>query len=56
MTDKALNLVMFFFIGSLVVLIVTHAKGFATAAGTIFTGVNNLGTTLTGQRITAGEK
>jgi hypothetical protein len=44
-----------FLLGSLVVLIVTHAKGFSTSAGTLFTGVNNLGTTLTGQRITAGE-
>lgn len=44
-----------FFLGCIVVLIVTHAKGFATSAGTVFTGFNNLGTTLTGQRIGAGE-
>jgi len=44
-----------FFVGSIIVLIVTHAKGFATSAGTVFTGINNLGTTLTGQRIGAGE-
>lgn len=54
--DKILNLVMFFFIGAIIVLAVTHAKGFATAAGSLFTGINNLGTTLTGQRISAGEK
>lgn len=56
MSNKIFDIVMFFFVGSLIVLAVTHAKGFATAAGTLFTGVNNLGTTLTGQRITAGEK
>ncbi|HEY6020713.1 MAG TPA: hypothetical protein VIY48_12705 [Candidatus Paceibacterota bacterium] len=56
MTNKVFDIVTLFFIGALFVLIVTHAKGFATAAGTVFTGVNNLGTTLTGQRITAGEK
>ena len=55
MTKDIMNLIMVFFIGSLVVLAVTHAKGFSTAAGTVFTGVNNLGTTLTGQRIKAGE-
>jgi hypothetical protein len=55
MSKEILNLVALFFVGSLVVLAVTHAKGFSTAAGTLFTGVNNLGTTLTGQRIKAGE-
>lgn len=44
-----------FFLGSLAVLVVTHSKGFSRSAGTIFTGVNALGTTLTGQRIKAGE-
>lgn len=44
-----------FFLGALVVLVVTHSKGFATSAGTLFTGINSLGTTLTGQRIKAGE-
>lgn len=42
------------FVGFLVVLVVTHSKGFATAAGTLFTGVNNLGTTLTGSKIKGG--
>lgn len=41
----------FIFVGFLVVLVITHSKGFSTAAGTIFTGVNNLGVTLTGQRL-----
>jgi hypothetical protein len=44
-----------FFLGSLVVLVVTHSKGFSQSAGTLFTGFNSLGTTLTGQRIKAGE-
>lgn len=49
------KLLTLFFLGSLAVLVVTHAKGFSTSAGTLFTGINNLGTTLTGQRIGAGE-
>lgn len=53
--DKISKLITLFFLGCLLVLIVTHAKGFSTSAGTLFTGVNNLGTTLTGQRIGAGE-
>jgi hypothetical protein len=44
-----------FFIGCIGVLVVTHAKGFATSAGTVFTGLNGLGTTLTGKAIGAGE-
>lgn len=38
-----------FFLGCLVVLIVTHGSGFAKSAGTLFNGVNALGTTLTGR-------
>lgn len=53
--DKISKLISLFFVGAIVVLIVTHSKGFATSAGSIFTGVNNLGVTLTGQRIGAGE-
>ncbi len=55
MSKDILNLVTLFFLGSLVVLAVTHAKGFSTAAGTVFTGVNNLGTTLTGRGIKGGQ-
>lgn len=55
MSNKIFDLITLFFVGTLVVLAVTHAKGFSTAAGTLFSGVNNLGTTLTGQRIKAGE-
>lgn len=53
--DKVSKLITLFFLGCLLVLIVTHSRGFATSAGTLFSGVNGLGTTLTGQRITAGE-
>jgi hypothetical protein len=35
------------FVGFLFVLVITHAKGFSTVAGTLFTGVNGLGTILT---------
>ena len=50
MKDVA-KLVTIFFVGTIVVLIVTHAQGFATSAGSIFTGVNSLGTTLTGTNV-----
>jgi hypothetical protein len=32
----------------------THAKGFSTAAGTLFTGVNQLGSTLEAGKIKQG--
>lgn len=43
-----------FLLGCLVVLVVTHSAGFAQSAGTLFTGVNSLGTTLTGANIKGG--
>jgi len=49
------KLITLFFLGCLVVLVLTHSKGFATTAGTLFTGFNAMGTTLTGQKIKAGE-
>lgn len=52
--DKVFKLIALFFVLSIGVLVVTHAKGFATAAGTVFTGVNSLGTTLTGAKIKGG--
>lgn len=55
MSADIMKLIMFFFIGSVFVLVVTHARGFSTSAGTVFTGINGMGTTLTGQRIGAGE-
>lgn len=53
--DKAMKVIFWFFMGSIAVLVITHARGFATSAGALFTGFNTLGTTLTGQRIGAGE-
>lgn len=52
--DKFWKFLYIFLFLSIMVLIVTHAKGFATAAGTVFTGVNGLGTTLTGANIKSG--
>jgi hypothetical protein len=46
--DKITKLISLFFGLAIVVLIVTHSSGFAKSAGAVFTGVNTLGTTLTG--------
>jgi hypothetical protein len=35
-----------FFLGAIFVAVMTHAAGFSTAAGTLFTGINTLGSTL----------
>jgi hypothetical protein len=43
-----------FFLGAIFVAVMTHAKGFSTAAGTLFTGVNTLGGTLEAGNIKAG--
>ena len=43
-----------FLFGSLVVLFITHAKGAATVLGSIFSGINGLGTTLSGASIKGG--
>lgn len=42
------GVIMFAFIGFVIVAILTHANGFSSAAGTLFTGVNGLGETLEG--------
>jgi hypothetical protein len=52
--DKITKLITFFFVGAIIVLIVTHSSGFAQSAGSLFTGVNTLGTTLTGAKIQGG--
>lgn len=52
--DKVSKLITLFFFGCLLVLIVTHSSGFSQSAGTLFTGVNGLGTTLTGASIKGG--
>lgn len=43
-----------FFLGAIFVAVMTHARGFSTAAGTLFTGVNRLGTTLEAGNIKQG--
>jgi hypothetical protein len=40
------KLLTLFFLGAIFVAVMTHAKGFSAAAGTLFTGVNSLGQTL----------
>lgn len=50
MAEKSMNnfwrVLTLFFLGAIFVAVMTHAKGFSTAAGTLFTGVNTLGRTL----------
>jgi hypothetical protein len=46
MGDKILDIIMWFLVFALFIGVMLHAAGFSTAAGTLFTGVNNLGTTL----------
>lgn len=52
--DAAWNALTLFFLGAIFVAIITHAKGFSAAAGTIFTGVNSLGKTLEAGNIRGG--
>lgn len=49
--DKAIKVLLWFFVGSLVVLVVTHAPGFAQAVQSVGGEVNTLGTTLTGANV-----
>lgn len=44
-----------FFLGAIFVAVMTHAKGFSTAAGTVFTGIQGLGSTLEAGNIKAGQ-
>ena len=44
-----------FFLCAIFVAVMTHATGFSKAAGTLFTGVNTLGTTLEAGNIKAGQ-
>lgn len=37
-----------FFLGAMFLAVMTHASGFSTAAGTLFSGVNTMGKTLAG--------
>ena len=42
------------FLGFIFVAVMTHAAGFSQSAGTLFTGINGLGTTLEAGNIKAG--
>lgn len=54
MGDRVSKIILFFFMGSLVVLAVTHAYGFSTAAGSVFSGINGMGQTLSGYTVQSG--
>lgn len=43
-----------FFLLAAFLAVMTHAKGFSTAAGTLFTGFNSMGSTLAGGNIKQG--
>jgi hypothetical protein len=43
------QLLTLFFLGSIALAVMTHAQGFSSSAGTLFTGVNTLGKTLQGR-------
>jgi hypothetical protein len=45
------KIITLFFLGALVVLVVTHAPGFSQSAGTLFSGVEGMGTILTGANV-----
>lgn len=45
------KLITLFFIGTIIVLVVTHAPGFSQSAGTLFSGVEGMGTILTGTNV-----
>jgi hypothetical protein len=46
--NKVWSIITLIFVGFLFVLVITHAAGFATSAGTVFTGIEGIGTELTG--------
>lgn len=45
------KIITLFFLGCIAVLIITHAPGFAQAGGTLFSGVEGMGTILTGTNV-----
>lgn len=51
MLGKGFNLVLWFFGGCLLVLIVKNPVGFTMATNSVFSGVNGLGRTLTGNGV-----
>lgn len=54
MSNKMWGVITIIFVGFIFVAVLTHAAGFSTAAGTLFTGVNTLGGTLEGRGMASG--
>jgi hypothetical protein len=52
--NKFWSVLTLIFLGAIFVAVLTHAKGFSTAAGTLFTGVNGIATTLEAGNIKQG--
>lgn len=52
--DAIVHVILFFFIGALLVLVVTHAAGFATATTAVGGQVANMGSLLAGSGATTG--
>ena len=52
--NKFWNILTLIFLGAIFVAVLTHAAGFSTAAGTLFTGVNGIAGTLEAGNISAG--
>lgn len=52
--NKFWSVLTLIFLGAIFVAVLTHAKGFSTAAGTLFTGVSGIATTLEAGNIKQG--
>jgi hypothetical protein len=50
--DKGIKIIMFIFIGALIVLVITHAKGFSTAVTAVGGQVAGFASGLSGQGFT----
>ena len=50
--NAAVKVIMFIFIGALVVLVITHASGFSTAVTAVGGQVDNTASLLTGSTVT----
>lgn len=48
------NVILWLIVAFAFVAVLTHAVGFSTAAGSLFTGTNMLGKTLEGQGVASG--
>jgi hypothetical protein len=52
--DKLFKVITLVFLGAIFVAVMTHASGFSKAAGTLFTGVSGVATTLEAGNIKQG--